>query len=247
MIKNLSNKKSMIATKITGPAHKQKNLPCQDFFAYKKKNNRIIAVVSDGAGSAKFGKIGAKIICETVCDILSRSKFKDIKKDIVFAIEAARNKLCLHRLNKTKSEENIMDFSATVIGAVYQNNQGIFFHIGDGAAVAFFDNYLYKISKPENGMFSCETFFYTMKNWKNNLRFDEFNNARQICLMTDGVTRFALKKDFDLEKKFMYPVLEFLNNEKNKNYAKKALLNTINSKQAQKISSDDKTFVWIRL
>ena len=66
-MKNSNNKNfAIMATKITGQTHRQKKLPCQDFFVCKKYKNRVIAVVSDGAGSAKFGNIGAKIICETL-------------------------------------------------------------------------------------------------------------------------------------------------------------------------------------
>ena len=244
---NLKSKNiRIIAAKTVGPNHRQKKLSCQDFFAYKKNNSKIVAVVSDGAGSAKFGGIGAKIVCQTLGDILSNSNFVNIKKDIMFAIETAREKLCNHRLNKTKSEKDIINFAATIIGVVYNKGKGVFFHIGDGAAVAFLKNSC-KISEPKNGMFSCETFFYTMDNWQNNLQFTDFDGAKQLCLMTDGVTCFALKNNYDIEKKFIDPVLDFLNKEKNQKRAKTALLNTLNSKQAQKINSDDKTFVWIRL
>jgi len=237
----------VIAVKSVGPQHKNKNLCCQDFFAYKNDNKKIVAVVSDGAGSSKYGKIGAKTICETMMDVLWQTDLNHLKENIAFAIEAARDKLIINRFNKTKSVKNLRDFSATLVGVVYYKDKGLFFHIGDGSAIAFFYDNSYKISKPENGIFSCETFFYTVDDWQNHLRFTEFSKAKQLCLMTDGVTGFALKNKSTIEKKFMLPVLNFLKTEKNSKYAKKMLYNTINSAQATKISSDDKTFVWIGL
>ena len=58
-----------LATSIRGALHKAKNLPCQDYYAAKIKDNKIVAVVSDGAGSAPYSQIGARVICHTLCDI----------------------------------------------------------------------------------------------------------------------------------------------------------------------------------
>ena len=66
-----------------------------------------------------------------------------------------------HRLNKTKDEKGIADFAATVVGIVHHKDEGLFFHIGDGAAIALkddgYENFV--ASRPENGNFACETFF----------------------------------------------------------------------------------------
>ena len=184
---------NVLSLSVCGSLHKSKNLLCQDFACFKNKGKKIAAAVSDGAGSAKYGKIGAKIIAQTVCDVLIKSDFNNIQSNIKRAILLARDKVMFHRLNKTKSEQSLADFSATLIGAFYDGNKGVFFHIGDGAGIAFLsDDYQnFVISEPENGAFSCETFFYTMQEWENNLRFVEFADAERLVLMSDGVTGFV--------------------------------------------------------
>ena len=118
----------VIATKITGNLHSVKKTPCQDFYSYACSGNKLVAVVSDGAGSSKYGKIGAKIVSETLVNVLINTPFKDVKEGVKKAIEIARAKLVIHRLNKSKSENEILNFSATVVGAFYHKNKGIFFH-----------------------------------------------------------------------------------------------------------------------
>lgn len=246
-MKNSHKHIQVIASSITGIYHKNNSLPCQDCHKFVASKNKLVAVVSDGAGSAKYGKIGAKIVCETLCDILNSSSFTDIKQKIIYAIEVARKKLVLHRFNKHKNENGIIDFAATVVGVFYYKNKGIFFHIGDGAAIAFSEKQNI-ISQPENGVFSCETYFYTMEDWKDSLRFTNFEKANSIMLMTDGVTNFAFKNDFEeLETGFVYPINNFLHQEKNKIKALKALNNTLSTPKASKLNPDDKTFLWARL
>ena len=43
-----------------------------------------------------------------------------------------------HRLNSANNPKGIVAFAATVVGAVCHRGRGIFFHIGDGAAIAFY-------------------------------------------------------------------------------------------------------------
>ena len=237
----------VLATSLRGALHKANNMPCQDFCCYKQHKNKLVGVISDGAGSARYGQIGAKTICRTLCDLLIRSTNKTIRRDVVAAIETARQKLIFHRYNKSKSETDLIHFSATVVGFFYCNGKGIFFHIGDGAGIAFnagnYDNLL--ISEPENGAFSCETYFYTMTDWRDCLRFKPFADYNRLMLMSDGVTGFVFSDDFfKIHRKFLIPVVEYLENEPYKTSAVKALNNTLNDSRAQRINADDKTILW---
>ena len=240
----------VLSASVKGLLHTQKNEPCQDYSLYTLDGRNFVAIVSDGAGSAKYGRIGARVLCETLTAQLKDIDFVSAKKAIPQAIEICRSKLIRHRLNKTKSVASLIDFSATLVGVIYHKNKGLFFHIGDGAALAFYDDkYLdFTASRPENGQFKCETFFYTMDDWKNCLRFTEFENAHTIFLMSDGVSNFSFSKDYQgIEKSFLQPIGNFLNKETSKTKALRALTNTLKTPQASKLNSDDKTLVWIKL
>ena len=250
-MKKSSKNIRVIATKITGSLLLAKNKPCQDFYYYACSGNKLVAVVSDGAGSAKYGKIGAKMICETLVNVLINSPFKDIEKVVQMAVEIARERLTIHRLNKSKSEQEILNFSATMVGVVYHRNRGYFFHIGDGAGVAVHQadgKMSYTLSRPANGNFSCETYFSTMKNWRDCLRFTPISKSEAVFLMTDGITNFALSEDMcRLKAGFIEPINTYLQAETNKQKALKALHNTLDTKQARRLNSDDKTFLWAGL
>ena len=246
-MKNRKDFRVVVASTV-GPYHKARGMGGQDCFAYLQSKNRVVAVVSDGAGSAKYGKIGAKCVCEKVCEILMKADFKNMRQNIIDAIDVTRDELMIHRLNKTKSEAGLIDFSATLVGAVYDKGKGIFFHVGDGAGVAFLKSKSVVISEPENGIFASETFFYTMDDWKDSLRFTPFEKAESLFLMTDGVTGFALKKnEKTLEQGFVLPINSFLMNEKDSRKASRALKNTLQMPKACRLSSDDKTLLWVGL
>lgn len=243
-----TKKCKVIAASITGPAHSQKKQGCQDYCRYAVNGRNIVAAVADGAGSAKFGKIGARLICDTIVDLLKNADFTKIRPAVKKAIEVARRKAILHRFNKSKSEKHLEDFSATLVGFVYNRGQGIFFHIGDGAALALNCCGRYTASLPENGNFRCETYFYTMPDWKENLRFTSFSKARAVFLMSDGVSNFAFHRDYrEPEKNFIGPIHDFLCNEPHKGRAIRALSNTLRTAKAQRLNSDDKTLLWAQL
>ena len=66
--------------------------------------------------------------------------------------------------------------------------------------------------------------------------------------MTDGVTGFVFSDDFfRIQRKFLIPVLDYLENEPRKVRAEQALANTLNDTKAQRLNADDKTFFWAKL
>lgn len=240
----------VLAASVKGTLHSSQQKPCQDYCLYQTDGRNFVAIVSDGAGSAKYGRIGARVICETLTDLLKNIDFKEARKAVQQAIVIARSKLIRHRLNKSKDERSLIDFAATLVGVICHKNKGIFFHIGDGAALAFHDAKYqnFTASRPENGHFSCETYFYTMDDWKDSLRFTPFENAHTIFLMSDGLTNFSFSRDYQsIEKGFLQPIGDFLNKENNKAKALRALTNTLQTPQAVKLNSDDKTLLWARL
>lgn len=249
-MKNNASKINIIATSVTGTYHCAKNQSCQDYFKYACRGSKMVAIVSDGAGSAKYGKIGAKTVCDTLCDILIAAPFADIRQKIIDALEISRHKLMFHRLNKNKNENGIIDFAATVVGVVYNGTRGLFFHIGDGAGIALLNKpgFCTVVSHPENGIFSCETYFYTMDDWKDSLRFTPFEKAKSLMLMTDGITGFAFQKDSkSLESGFIEPINRYLSEESCKTKALRALNNTLSTPRACRLNPDDKTFLWAGL
>ena len=240
----------VLSASVKGALHTQLNAPCQDYSLFSPDGRNFVAIVSDGAGSSKYGRIGAKVVCETLTSLLKNIDFNDAKKAIPQAISIARSKLIRHRLNKTKSEASLVDFSATLVGVICFKNKGLFFHIGDGAALAFHDDKFsdFTASRPENGRFKCETYFYTMDDWKESLRYTSFENAHTIFLMSDGLTNFSFSRDYQsIEKGFLQPIADYLSKELCKTKALRALSNTLRDPQASKLNSDDKTLVWIRL
>lgn len=240
---------SVLSASIQGALHKAKGLACQDYSCHKIKGKKLVAVISDGAGSAKYGKIGARIICKTLCDVLLSANISNIEQNIVKAIDIARDKLIIHPLNRHKSPKDLLDFSATIVGAFCHAGKGVFFHIGDGAALAFnHNNYAdFVISEPENGAFACETYFYTMPDWQDWLRIKKFEKIDRILLMTDGVTCFAFDEYSALRNNFVLPIVQYLEKEEQKNTALQALQNTLNNKKAQHINADDKTILWAKI
>ena len=84
-----------------------------------------------------------------------------------------------------------------------------------------------------------------MKNWRDCLLFKEVSKAEALFLMTDGVTNFALSDDAcRLKNGFIEPINRYLKSEQNKMPALRALNNTLDTRQARRLHSDDKTFLW---
>lgn len=249
----------IVSESVRGADHGKDHLPCQDAHASSVLGDGfLVAVVSDGAGSATQALFGATAITSYLTKWLTRwrqlLKVSDIasipsveiQKVIERGIIKVRGKLliksqCIHG--------TISDFHATLVGAIADQSGGWLFHIGDGAVLAFEcrDSKNYILSSPENGEYSNETYFFTQDDWKEHLRLTWFGpECDTLMLMSDGVTPAALAKGasapFD---SFINPVTKFLS-ENDVITGKRALVELLERPAMQAISGDDKTLVWAR-
>lgn len=117
----------VVAASVAGPLHCHKKLPCQDYFKFRREGKNFVAVVSDGAGSARYGKVGARVICETIIDHLKNTRPHQIIDRTCKAVEAARRKLSLHRLNKGKSWRTSMTLPLRLSASSIMKGRAVFF------------------------------------------------------------------------------------------------------------------------
>ncbi len=83
-----------IARSAIGTSHQKQQMPCQDYSGYKIINNALIGAVADGAGSAKYSDVGAKLAVETVLEAFT-------EQDIINIAES-----CFSQSSETKNQPN---------------------------------------------------------------------------------------------------------------------------------------------
>jgi serine/threonine protein phosphatase PrpC len=201
-----SNEWKVAGTFVTGLDHERQNNICHDSFSYKISNSVISMSIADGAGSAKYPEIGAKIASIQVNNTLTKDfdwLFHSDENNTVHKItHAIRTIIGIHA---KKQNASIQDFATTLIFVSVKEDKFIAGHIGDGILACLLDNDLKIISYPENGEFINETYFITTKSYKSRFRIYKglIGDIKGFVLMTDGTCESL----FDKQNKSMAPIV----------------------------------------
>jgi Protein phosphatase 2C len=243
------------AVSVAGFGHAEAGIPCQDAHATEEPpGGFLVAAVSDGAGSATRSADGSRCLSDTVVAHLSEqliasfdAKETGLKETLVRqwveeAVEEAHA-----RLGELSEGGPLADFDATLIGVVAGPQGGVFFHVGDGAALATCLDDLSSdvVSPPANGQYSNETYFATQEDWREHLRTTQFGPEFDvIALMSDGVTPFALAGGAESGSvAFFEPLSRFLA-EHDRETNELELVALLERDVIRRITEDDKTLVW---
>jgi hypothetical protein len=232
------------ASTILGASHERKNVPCQDAFAAWSDGPRCIAVVADGAGSAPRGGEGAERAAQVIVACLSaRPAGSGTREAIRAAMREARTVLSNEA---TLAGEKLRSFATTVVGGVLQGGHGLFFHLGDGLALAFGGAPPYVLRAASHGTpseFANISSFLTDADWEQNLVFTPVRSASCAMLMTDGFSPFAVGSDGQPKLRFCEPILDFMERHPGEVGAR-ALADMMNREIVRKTSGDDCTLLW---
>jgi hypothetical protein len=204
---------------VQGWGHIQDKSECQDYSLVKwldEEKKRGVAIVSDGAGSAKYSHIGSELVCKRAFvhleNTIQRNQWEDLAQfpdekgwDIEFrAIVQKINKdlkeyvdEVLNKDKSTGSNELIetKDLAATFLLLWFTPQKSFFGHIGDGRAGVKTGDEWKSILIPHKGEYANQTVFithapllpYSYK--KSNVYVPE------TCVINESVEAFVMTSD----------------------------------------------------
>ncbi len=191
-----------------GKSHIDSNLPNQDSIYLQKTQDGMVAVVCDGAGSAKFSQAGAAFFSQAIGKMLlslgvSRSvSSSGITLDLGQLTQQIIEQLSQIRLDlqsQLPAESSLRDYHTTFTGLlIHSNHQALLVQIGDSPLttsqfvvrhphIDYFTN-LQVYGDDSKNEYVNETHFITQDNWQSFLRVEPIDLSQVDCLalMSDG-------------------------------------------------------------
>lgn len=155
--------------------------------------DKVFAVVSDGAGSAKFGAYGAWIVCRALKvnfrEWLAKDEGLPDDETLTNWIDDLRDKISSIAEQRGTMQRQ---FAATLAALLISPDEILALQIGDSAVVGRRESVWDVICWPENGEYASSTYFVTddpeprLKIVRQQKHYDAF------ALFTDGVGDLAL-------------------------------------------------------
>jgi Protein phosphatase 2C len=182
------------AARSVGTSHLRSKKGCDDFAACLElrtpRDSILVAVASDGAGTAQHSSIGSRITSRVFAE-LATGYIRADQSLSSFSIELAREWLdeIRDRIIAAAANRHAVprDFASTLVGSVISDQEAIFIHVGDGAAVFRTANHAdWRVPTwPAQGEYAATTYFVT----------DDPQPSVQFCLVNDRITEIAVFSD----------------------------------------------------
>jgi hypothetical protein len=191
-----------IGASVLGTSHRNTSTECQDNHRCDQILSRegpvLIAIVSDGAGSATRSAEGSRLICEVLQEQAAQYFVEDGRVELLNQrliaswVNMFRDEVILQASAEGISER---DFACTLVGAIVSPTASAFFQIGDGAVVysSGTSGEYSLVFWPERGEYENTTYFATQANFLEELNFALVEDRiLEIGLLSDGLQRLAL-------------------------------------------------------
>jgi hypothetical protein len=184
-----------------GTSHLRADTGCDDAAACIEvatcNGPALIAVVSDGAGSARLSHRGARLVTRSFCAsatsfLIGGGRARDIDQDVTFDwLDDMRDliEFWSGRLNESRRE-----FASTLVGCVVQPNAAAVIHVGDGAcAIRLTEEAEWRVpSWPAQGEYASTTYFVTDDPRPRAVVSRIEGCVAEVAVFTDGLERLAL-------------------------------------------------------
>jgi len=179
-----------------GSSHEKLKTPSQDRLACAviSGEETLVAVVCDGAGSARWAHIGAEIVVSTVHTVAQlgvKAGRRDYPEILRESALLARQRL----LEESASRKApLRDFACTLLAAIVPPVGGAALQLGDGAIVLNDATESWRcVFWPQKGEYANATYFLTDDTAVSTLQLATLpNETLDIALFSDGLEPLAL-------------------------------------------------------
>lgn len=249
-----------VSASVVGTSHGLTGTPCQDnnvcrVFTLGDKSEVLVAVASDGAGSAKRAEEGSALACSLLIQEMEALFAADAEGDLSeITKEFLTNWLVSFQREVTIRAEHeelrARDFACTLVAAIIGDRTAVFAQIGDGAIVVPSpeepEEYCY-IFWPQKGEYANETYFATDPEAHTQLQYDHVpRRIDEVAVFTDGIQNLALHyQTQSAHNPFFRPVFAWLRpaSENDMDKFSASLATYLASVKINQATDDDKTLI----
>lgn len=188
---------------------------CQDVVASISDAQFSCICLSDGAGSAKYARLGATEVVNATISLL-KTKFSELFELDETTIAKSIIDNCVTTITSkygSKEDFSLSDYNATLLVVAILERKCICAHVGDGIIGVQKDGNLEVLSFPWNGEYKNVTVFITSEKAEETIDIKKFNIDKETAffLMSDGTqTSFYSSRDTKLiSTKGLIQIIEF--------------------------------------
>ncbi len=239
---------------VAGTSHLKAALPCQDAsraeIVFDQFGQEVlIAVVSDGAGSAAQAQLGSVMAAEFfIAKVKTHfdcgGSWEQLGRGFIENWIAAFQQTAAGWISEGAT---IQEFACTLLAAVIGNEQAIYFHLGDGAIVEEQNDLYHCASWPQQGEYANTTHFLTDADAASKIVIELKNyQVDEIALFTDGIQNLVLDyRNQSAHSPFFAPLFGWLRPRPNgfSHELADSLATYLNSEKFSARTDDDKTLL----
>ncbi|MGY3487957.1 hypothetical protein ACVW1C_005840 [Bradyrhizobium sp. USDA 4011] len=247
-----------VSASAIGTSHLRVNRGCDDSGACMlvagKNESALVAVCSDGAGSAQRSSVGSRIIVRAFCRSVSSyfnggGTLAGLSREIASDwLDDMRGRI---EVTSTSAELTPRDFAATLVGCVVGERTAKILHVGDGAVVYRATNSEDWLvgSWPSHGEYASTTYFVTDDPEPSFQLTEIEGSVSEFAVFTDGIEHLVL--NFSTRGAFppffnqMFSGFKSEGSRKNRKLSRH-LYNYLNSPSVCDRTDDDKTLLLAR-
>jgi len=240
-----------IGAAVRGVSHERSGTPCQDAQASRVlPGGLVLAVVADGAGSARLSDLGAQTaVLETMLALEAGlydglpSTEESWQSLVAEAFSSARQAV----LNMAEeNNESAREYACTLAAAAVTPTWLVAGQIGDGAVIARDENGdMFAATRLQRGEYANETHFIVESDALEQAVIQAFERpVSGLAVMSDGLIRLALKMPSqEPHLPFFEPLFRFAGSVKDESDAASQLIGFLDSQRVNQRTDDDKALV----